>query len=143
MAQFTNNSGGPKAITTTDQGVVVLKHGESADLNVAAADAAAIKKFKLLDAPEPGSGPMSIAELQKEIASTGVATTGTTGEGDDATGEGDDGLPPENDSEVAALKDSGSATDLRAIAKDEGVTLEGDDNKTDIARKIVAARRSA
>lgn len=133
-----NQSLGPKAITTTDRGVVVLQPGQSDNLNVSDDDAAAIKRHKLLDAPD-GSQGRSIADLQREIASAVPAPLTPTPAEPDA----DANLPAEDDAEVIALRDSVNATELQKIATDEKVDMEGAKNKTDAARRIVAKRRAA
>lgn len=129
-----NNSLGPKAIMTTDRGTVVLAPGASEDLNVTDADAAAIKKFKLLER-DGGGHASSLADLQREIASSGPVATGT------ADAKADD-LPAEDDAEVIELRDSTNAVGLQQIAKDEGVDMEGARNKTEAAQRIIAARRA-
>lgn len=49
-------------------------------------------------------------------------------------------LTADQKAEAETLKADNTADQLRAIAKDEGVAVETDDNKTDLAAKIVAAR---
>lgn len=132
MATLTNNSGGPRTLNTED-GPVVLENGESRDdIKMSSAEAAAMKKHGLLDAPEQPGG-RSIADVQREIASLGNVG------GAVIPGQETDDV---DDAEVKAFKDSTNAEGLRQIAEDEGVELEGDDNKADMARKIIAARAS-
>lgn len=134
--KLTNNSLGPKAITTTDRGVIVLQPGQSDDLNVGDDDMAAIKAANLLEAPEGGKVP-SLADLQREIASSGLAAPAPA---ETATG---DNLPAEDDAEVVELVDSTTATELQRIAKDEKVDMAGARTKLDAARRIVGKRRAA
>jgi hypothetical protein len=138
-SKITNNSNGPRNIHTST-GVVTLQVGETLgdDYEVSDADLKAMKAVGLLDPADASSkqaGNNSIADIQREIASSATPAVLTDG------AAAEDGLVAEDDGEALALKDSGTADDLRKIAKDEGVDLEGDDNKLDIARKIVTARR--
>jgi hypothetical protein len=133
--KLTNNSLGPKAITTTDRGVIVLQPGQTDDLNVADADAAAIERHKLLEAPE-GSTTPSLADVQREIASNGGGATGG------AAAATDDGLPAEDDPDVVQLVDGSTSAELQQIAEDEKVDMAGARNKAEAARRIVAARRA-
>ncbi len=131
MPTYENKSKGPKVLNTTN-GPVLLQAGESRDdLELSKEEAASLESSKLLE-DSASTGGRSIADLQREIASA----SGSTAEA------GADGLPADDDDEVRQLS-GGSAKDLRDTAKEEGVTLEGDDNKADMARKIVAARRNA
>ncbi|MBA2720090.1 MAG: hypothetical protein H0U52_12770 [Chloroflexi bacterium] len=50
-------------------------------------------------------------------------------------------LDADETAEVEQLKADNTAEQLRAIAEAEGTDVEGDDNKTDLASKIVAGRR--
>ena len=139
---ITNNSNGPRNINT-ESGFVTLQPGETLDeklYKVSDDDMAAIEKHGVLAAAASGdqrAGTSSIADVQREIASS--ATPAVLLEGD--KGEGDDGLVAEDDDEVQSLKNDNTADELRALADGEGVQLEGDDNKTDMARKIATARR--
>jgi hypothetical protein len=142
--KLTNNSLGPKAISTTDRGVVVLAKGESADLNVSDADAAAIEKHKLLEAPETGGVP-SLADLQREIASNSLTAADLTGDKQPTTDEDDPDadLPAEDDPDVVAMIDANTSAELQKLADDNKVDMTGARNKTDAARRIVAAQRAA
>lgn len=140
--KLTNKSLGPKAITTTDRGVVVLGVGESADLNVGDDDAAAIKRHQLLEAPEPNRTP-SLADLQREIASNalggGIAQSAEL----TAAEEAEANLPAADDPHVVALVDQNNSQELQKIVADEAVDVTGARNKNDTARRIVAKRRAA
>jgi len=135
--KLTNNSRGPKAIATTDRGTVVLQPGQSEDLNVAEADADAIKQFKLLEAE--GAAP-SLADRQREIASS--LARPTIAEGAEQPEEAPE-LPAEDDADVVALVDGNTADELQKIVVDEGVDVSGARNKTEAAQRIVAHRRAA
>lgn len=135
-SKITNNSNGPRNIHTAT-GVVTLQPGETLgdDYKVSDADLKAMDAVGLLE-PADGTqqGGRSIADVQREIAS--MSTPAVLAEGEGA-------LVAEDDDEVLALKDSANAADLRKMAEAEGVALEGDDNKLDISRKIITARRGA
>ena len=136
MTKLTNETLGPKAIMTTDRGYVTLAAGETADLNVSDADLAAIREHKLLEKAASVTGP-SIADLQREVASTLGATPAEA-----ATGTADD-LPAADDPDVVAMVDANTADQLRELAKDSGADMDGARNKTEAARRIVAAQRAA
>ena len=134
--KLTNNSGGPRAIHTTDRGTVVLQPGQSDDLEVDDANAKAIKQYGLLEPAERGR---SLAEIQREIASSATPVPAAPTE----SAPDEPNLPAEDDAEVVALVDGNTADELQKIVDDEKVDVTGARTKTDAARRIVAARRAA
>jgi len=138
--KLTNNSNGPKAITTEDRGVVILQAGEEADLNVSEANLAAYDKVNLLGAEDSPRGP-SMADIHREIASNpigklepGLSPVG--GEGAGGGGDGGEGDDPA--AQVQKLVDGNSKDELVELAKRENVDAEG--TKQELAARIVEAR---
>jgi hypothetical protein len=139
VTKLTNNSLGPKFIPTTG-GPVILQPGQSADLDVPEDDLTAIKAVGLLDAPKPGQGAPSLADLQREIASTSVAPP--PGQPSEGAQDTDASLPAADDPDVVALVDGNTAVQLQELAETNKVDMAGATNKTEAAQRIVAAQRA-
>jgi hypothetical protein len=144
--KLTNNSAGPKAVTTVDRGVVILQKGEEADLDVSEENLAAYDKVGLLDASDAPNGP-SMADIHREIASAPIGKNepglapAAAGAGGAAGGpDGGDGGDGADDpaAQVQKLVDGNSKDELVELAKRENVDAEG--TKQELAARIVEAR---
>jgi hypothetical protein len=146
--KFTNNSGGPRIINTTDGPVQLAAGATSADLDVNPAERAAIERYRLLDPPgSPQGQQFDITTLQANPADNpNPGGAGGEGGGEGAGGgEGGNGtdkpLTAEQAAEVARLVDANTKPQLLELAgTTEGVTATDDNNKAEIAEKIVRAR---
>lgn len=86
MSKYHNKGRGPRAIHTSDRGVVILQPGEAAELNVHDHDAKAIKASGLLDGD--GTDSPTLAQMQAELAS-GATPAALTAAAPDADADDD------------------------------------------------------